>query len=157
MINWSYANQLNPPTAPYGATILVAISKGPPPIAIPSGLAGGTFAAAQSALQGLGFSVTQAQEYSTQYPAGQVTRTSPAQGVLAPVGSAVTVYVSQGPPMVAVPDVTKLTATQATAALQAVGLGVGQTYGPPDGKVFATNPSAGQQVPQGQTVDLYTK
>jgi len=157
VLNWSYNNQLNPPSAPYGATILVAVSKGPPPVPIPSGLAGGTFAAAQTALQGLGFSVTQAQENSTQYPAGQVTRTSPAAGVPAPVGSPVTVYVSQGPPVVAVPDVTDSSVAQATAALQAAGLGVGQVFGPPGGKVFTTVPAAGQQLPQGQTVNLYTK
>jgi serine/threonine-protein kinase len=157
VINWSYAGLLDPTTAPYGATILVATSKGPPPIAIPSGLAGGSFAAAQSVLQGLGFTVTQAQESSAQVPASQVTRTSPAAGQLAEVGSAVTVYVSTGPPVVAVPDVTKDSVAEATSALQSQGLVVGQVFGPSGGKVFTTDPPAGQQVRQGQSVNLYIK
>ena len=104
VLNWSYDNKLNPVSAPYGATILVAVSKGPPPVPIPADLAGGSFSAAQSALVALGFTVTQAQESSTQYPSGQVTRTVPAAGVAAPVGSAVTVYVSTGPPIVSIPE-----------------------------------------------------
>jgi serine/threonine-protein kinase len=160
VINWSYNNQLNPTTATYGGTVLVAVSKGPPPVPIPSGLAGGTFAAAQSALQALGFTVTQAQEQSTQYPAGQVTRTTPAAGTPAPVGSAVTVYVSQGPPIVTVPDVTGKSVAQATAALQAVGLTVGNIYGAhtgPTATVLATDPAAGTQLQAGQPVTLLTK
>ena len=157
VLNWSYDNKLNPVSAPYGATILVAISKGPPPVPIPAGLAGGSFTAAQSALVALGFTVTQAQESSTQYPAGQVTRTAPAAGVAAPVGSAVTVYVSTGPPIVSIPNVSGDTVTQATAALGQVGLSVGQVYGPSGGKVFTSDPLAGQQLPAGQSVNLYTQ
>jgi beta-lactam-binding protein with PASTA domain len=72
-------------------------------------------------------------------------------------GSGVTVYVSQGPPVVAIPNMTGDTVAQATAALQAQGLAVGQVYGPASGKVFTTNPLAGQQLQQGQAVNLYTQ
>jgi serine/threonine-protein kinase len=157
VINWSYNNEINPTTAPYGATILVAVSQGPPPVAIPSNLAGGTFANAQTTLVQLGFSVTMAQENSTQYPSGQVTRTNPPGGSMAQPGTGITVYVSQGPPIVTIPDVTHDSVAQATAALQAAGLAVGQVYGPQNGKVFTTNPLAGQQLQQGQSVNLYTQ
>jgi beta-lactam-binding protein with PASTA domain len=157
VINWSYNNEINPTSAPYGSTILVAVSKGPPPVAIPNTFAGGTFAAAQTTLVGLGFSVTMAQENSTQYPSGQVTRTNPPGGTMAQPGTAITVYVSQGPPIVTIPDVTHDTVAQATAALQGAGLAVGQVYGPQNGKVFTTNPLAGQQLQQGQSVNLYTQ
>jgi serine/threonine-protein kinase len=157
VLNWSYDKQINPVNAPYGATVLVAVSEGPPPVPVPASLAGGTFAAAQSALVALGFTVTQAQEPSTQFPAGQVTRTVPAAGVSAPVGSSVTVYVSTGPPIVTIPNVAKDTVTQATAALNQVGLKVGAVYGPPGGQVFTTDPLAGQQLQAGQSVNLYTQ
>ncbi|HEY3942614.1 MAG TPA: PASTA domain-containing protein [Acidimicrobiales bacterium] len=155
VLNWSYDNQIDVTNAPYGSTILVAVSKGPAPIPIPGNLAGGTYAAAQSALGALGFTVTQAQESSTTVPSGQVTRTVPAAGTPAPVGSSVTVYVSNGPPIVTIPNLTKDTVAQATAALNALGLNVGQTYGPPGGKVFTTVPLANQQLPAGQSVNLY--
>jgi beta-lactam-binding protein with PASTA domain len=64
VINWSYNTALNPASAPYGSTILVAVSKGKAPIPIPGGLAGQSFQAVQTDLVGLGFTVTQAQEPS---------------------------------------------------------------------------------------------
>ena len=68
-----------------------------------------------------------------------------------------TVNVSTGPPMVAVPDVTSDTVGAATSALQAAGLVVGQVYGPTGGKVFTTTPLAGQTVVVGSSVNLYTQ
>jgi serine/threonine-protein kinase len=156
VINWSYNNAVNPTSAPYGATILVAVSKGKTPVPVPA-VAGQSFQAAQTALVQAGFTVTQAQEPSAQYPAGQVTRTNPAAGTAIQPGSGVTVYVSQGPPVVQIPNMTGQTVAQATAALQTVGLTVGSVYGPQNGRVFTSNPLAGQQLQQGQAVNLYTQ
>ena len=100
--------------------------------------------------------MTQAGENSTSVPAGEVTRTVPAAGTVQPKGSAVTVYVSQGPPLVDVPPLGGDTVAQATTALEDRGLTVGPVYGPPHGLVFDTVPTAGTAEPVGTAVTLYT-
>jgi serine/threonine-protein kinase len=157
VINWSYDNILNATSAPYGATIQIAISKGKPPVTIPTGLVGGSFQAAKAALSNLGLAVSQASQYSTSVPAGEVISTNPAPGQQAPAGSTVTVVVSAGPPMVTVPALGGDTVAQATAALQALGLTVANVYGPPKGTVFDSVPASGATVVVGSSVNLYTK
>jgi serine/threonine-protein kinase len=155
VINWSYAGKLDSHRAPYGSTILIAVSKGPPPVPIPS-VAGDTFTQAQSALVADGFTVAQADENSTTVPAGDVTRTTPPAGTPGAKGSAVTVFVSQGPPLVDVPALGGDTAAQATTALENQGLTVGPVYGPPHGLVFDTVPTSGTAEPKGTAITLYT-
>ena len=155
VINWSYAGKLDASRAPYGSTILIAVSKGPAPIPIPS-VFEDTFTHAQATLVADGFTVTQANENSTSVPVGEVTRTVPAAGSPEAKGSAVTVYVSQGPPLVPVPPLGGDTVAQATTALTNQGLTVGPVYGPPGGKVFDTVPTAGTAEPVGTAITLYT-
>src|SRR5271166_940331 len=157
VINWSYDNAVDATVAPYGGTILVATSKGPQPVAVPSVSSDTSYAQAQATLQAAGLAATEAQGNNPTVPAGQVINTSPPAGTPVPPGSTVTVNVSTGPPMVAVPDVTTDTVAAATSALQTAGLAVGQVYGPSDGKVFTTTPLAGQSVVVGSTVNLYTQ
>ena len=157
VINWSYAGQVNAPSAPYGSTVDVAISEGKPPVPVPSVAADTSFTQAKQALAAVGLAAVQATESSTTVPAGQPVGTSPATGVAAASGSTVTVYVSTGPPLVTVPDVTGDTVPTATAAMKAAGLTVSNVYGPPGGHVFTTNPAAGQQVRKGSSVNLYTQ
>jgi eukaryotic-like serine/threonine-protein kinase len=154
VINWSYDNKLNATVAPYGSTILIAISLGPQPVAVPN-VAGDTFAAAQSALSGAGFIATQTETNSTSVPSGEVISTDPAAGTQVQPGTSVKVTVSAGPPIVTVPDVTDDSVKQATNALERVGLSLGTVYGPSGGTVFSTTPGAGQQVPEGTSVSLY--
>ncbi|MGH9043763.1 MAG: protein kinase domain-containing protein [Acidimicrobiales bacterium] len=155
IINWSYDNKLNATRAPYGGTVLIALSKGPAPRTIPS-VAGGTFAQAQTALQALGFTVVESSTSSTNYPAGQVDHTSPAIGTQAQPGSTVTVYVSTGPPTVQVPNVSSDSVSQAETTLAKDGLKLGNVYGPDHGTVFATVPEPGTTVNDGTAVNLYT-
>jgi|HubBroStandDraft_1064217.scaffolds.fasta_scaffold23112_1 beta-lactam-binding protein with PASTA domain/tRNA A-37 threonylcarbamoyl transferase component Bud32 len=155
IINWSYANKADAGRAPYGSTIQIVVSKGPAPVPIPS-VFEDTFTQAQSTLVGAGLTVTQANENSTSVPAGEVTRTVPAAGSPVAKGSAVTVYVSQGPPLVSVPPLGGDSVAVATAALQKVGLSVGPVYGPPNGSVFDTVPTAGTAEPVGTAITLYT-
>ena len=157
VINWSYNNTLDATVAPYGATILVATSKGPQPVPVPSVASDTSYAQAQATLQAAGLQATEAQGNNPTVPAGQVINTSPPAGTPVAPGSTVTVNVSTGPPMVAVPDVTSDTVGAATSALQAAGLVVGQVYGPTGGKVFTTTPLAGQTVVVGSSVNLYTQ
>ena len=156
VINWSYHGQLDPTTAPYGSTIAVAISEGKPPVAIPS-FAGYTWTQASAALTSDGLSPKEVKVFSTTVPAGEVISTTPATGVLVPADSTVTVTVSKGPQTVTVPNLVKDTVQKATAALQKVGLVVGQVYGPGTGKVFTTVPLAGQRAKVGTAVTLYTQ
>jgi serine/threonine-protein kinase len=116
-----------------------------------------SFTQAKQALGAVGLLATEVAEPSTTVPAGQLIGTSPATGVAATVGTTVTVYVSTGPPVVTVPNVTGDSVPTATAAMQKAGLTVSNVYGPPGGHVFTTNPAAGQQVRKGTGVNLYTQ
>jgi len=156
VINWSYEAKVDVASAPYGAVIAVAVSKGPPPVAVPT-VAHGSYTQAQSALTSAGLHATEVQEPSTTVPAGEVIGTTPPAGAMATSGSTVKVAVSTGPPIVTVPDVTGDSVPAATAALARTGLTVGQVYGPTRGKVFTSVPLAGQQVKRGSAIILYTE
>ncbi len=155
VINWSYDNKLDAKRAPYGATVLIALSKGVQPKTIPN-VQGMTYAQAQAALQADGLQATESSASSTTTPAGDVDHTSPAIGAQVPPGTTVTVYVSSGPPTVVVPNVSGDTVSQAQQKLAQYGLSVGNVYGPKNGHVFTTVPDAGQTVTQGTAVNLYT-
>jgi len=156
VLNWSYDNRLNATVAPYGSTIIIAISLGKPLVTVPS-LASTTYAQAQAALRSVGLAVTEVQESSATVPRGSVTRTLPAAGTGAVTGSTVIVFVSRGPAVVKVPNVHHDTVAEATAALQKVGFSVGSVSGNPNGRVESTDPPVGQFEPQGTTVNLTTK
>jgi len=155
VINWSYNNKLNATNAPYGATVLIALSKGPAPIAIPN-VAGQTYQQAQAALQAAGLGATESTAPSTTTPAGFVDHTDPGIGTPVQPGTTVTVFISTGPPTVQVPNESGRSVAAATADLQSKGLKVGSVFGPAKGKVFASVPEPGTTVQQGTSVNLYT-
>jgi serine/threonine-protein kinase len=156
VINWSYDNKLNAKSAPFGSTVLIAISKGLPPVTVPtvSGT-GSTYDSAAQALQQAGVTPARGQQYSTSVPQGEVIGTDPATGTSVPHGSTVTVIVSEGPPFVTVPDVSGDSVSKAESQLQKAGLTPGQVFGPSGSSVFATDPAIGSSVQQGTTVNLY--
>jgi serine/threonine-protein kinase len=155
VVSYRRAGVENPPTVSYGSSVKLIISKGPPPVPVPQ--VSGTFAQAESVLLGAGFKVTQAQEFSTTVPAGQVTRTSPVVGTLIQKDTTVTVFISQGPPLQKVPDLTGKTVASATRQLSGLGLRVGAVYGPPGGRVFQTSPGSGTPKKVGSIVNLYVR
>jgi serine/threonine-protein kinase len=158
VINWSYDGRLDATVAPYGATVGVAISKGTPPVPVPAVSRGETFTQAKAALGAVGLQATEIQAPSTTVPTGDVVSTTPAAGVMAPVGTTVTVTVSTGPVMVAVPTVKGDTVQAATAALQQAGLTVGAVYGPAGATTVRTmTPGGGSQVRKGSAVTLWTQ
>ena len=157
IINWSYNNKLNATVAPYGSTIAIAVSKGKPPVAIPPVAGDTSYTQAATAIKAVGLVPTSAQAYSTTVPAGTVIGTTPAQGTVEPVNTTITVTVSKGKPLVAVPNLLADTVTAATAALGKTGLVVGHVYGPAKGKVLLTTPAAGTMVTKGSSVNLYTR
>jgi eukaryotic-like serine/threonine-protein kinase len=70
VINWSYDNRLNATQAPFGSTIIIAISQGKPVVTVPS-LVTATHAQAQATLRSVGLQVTEVQESSVTVPVGR--------------------------------------------------------------------------------------
>lgn len=144
-------------TVRYGGTLVVDLSRGPAPVTVPTFGKDTTWAAAASALHGLQLVPHEVLAYSTSVPAGDVMALSPAGGTAdVPVASAVTVTVSRGPRLMAVPDVAGLTIAHAVARLQAAGLQVTEQVGPPFAtKATTTSPAPGTQVQPSSSVTLY--
>jgi len=106
---------------------------------------------------GLAYSVEQA--YSNTTERGMVSRQQPASGDKVAKGSLVTVWVSEGPEKVAVPDVSGQTVEAADAALTAEGLNVKHVAGAsPDvqkGQIYKEVPASGTEVPRGSVITVY--
>ena len=153
VMGWSHKGE----TVPKHTTIDLTVSAGPKPRTVPS-LAGQSYAQAAAGLQQLGLTPARGPDgFSDTVPVGQVIGTSPAAGASAARGSTVTITVSKGPDMVAVPDVSGKSVQDATTMLQAAGLQVNSVNGSPDKKVTGTSPAAGTQVKRGSSVALSTK
>lgn len=149
----------SPSTGPvrYGSSLVVEVSKGPAPVTLPAFASGTTWISAEAALGGLRLKPLEVLVYSTSVPVGEVIATSPLGGTAGVrVGSSVTVTVSRGPRLVAVPAVAGDTISGAVAALRAAGLVVTEQIGPPFAtKATTTLPAPGAEVRPGSSVTLY--
>lgn len=92
-------------------------------------------------------------------PAGRVVATEPEVGTEAALPSRVTMFVSLGPPMVALPDLIGRQEDEARRAIQELGLAVGEVetrfqFGFRQGEVLRTRPEAGDSIPRGGEVHL---
>lgn len=139
-----------------GTVVNIVVSAGPAPRTIPS-LGGKTYADAAAQLSGMGLVPAREDAFNDTVPAGQVVSTTPGPGASVARSQTVTVVVSRGPDLVAVPNLASQSVTAATAALAAQGLSASNVFGPPTGTVFVTNPPAGTQVHRGSGVNLYTR
>lgn len=137
-----------------GTQVDLNVSKGPAPVKIVS-VVGKTFDDAKSYYENAGLVVARAPDdkFSSKIPTGSVVSQDPKSGSLAK-GETITLTVSKGPEMVAVPGVSGLSASDAKKALQDAGFKVtiekhffGKT-------VWGTNPGAGSSEPKGSTVVL---
>lgn len=136
------------------AAVALVISKGPEPIPVPV-VTGKDEAAARTAIEDLGLVVAAAEQvHSTSVPKGSVTSQSPSSGTLVR-GETVTITLSKGPEMVAVPRVEGLSRAAATKKLQDVGFTVKvQTFlGGILDEVRASRPGSGT-APKGSTVTI---
>ena len=150
VISWTPKGQ-----APEGSDIVVEVSSGPPIETIPS-LSGSTCMGAQDLLTSVGLTGTCNEEYtSTGVPVGQVIDWNPTG--TAPEGAAITVDISKGPPLVTIPNVNGMTVAQAIGVIEQNDLNPGTDQGALSGHVFATDPSEGTQVPEGDTITIYSK
>lgn len=116
---------------------------------------------AKDTLQAAGFEVQSTKAESTDVPAGDVIKQSPAAGVVTAAGSVVTITVSKGAPVappasVKVPNVVGMTQAEATDALNKADLEVDSQDAASEtvakGDVISQSPGAGKEVDPGSTV-----
>jgi eukaryotic-like serine/threonine-protein kinase len=123
------------------------------------GVVGEPFTAAQSQLQGKGFTVSQLQVTNAK-ASGTVIAQNPLAGVKAKEGSNVSLTVSSGPGNTTVPTVVGETLQQAKSSIQIANLKVGKIVHQTStqyakGQVIDTSPTAGQQPPVGTHVTIF--
>jgi serine/threonine-protein kinase len=135
---------------------LVLLTGDPERVRVPE-VVGAQLASAQDRLEREGFEVRVSRTASDE-ERGEVIGQRPRGGRLAEEGSTVRLTVSDGPRLVAVPDVVGDTRRAARAALRDRGLEFEErrerSEDVPEGRVIETNPTAGQQVPSGSSVTL---
>jgi beta-lactam-binding protein with PASTA domain/tRNA A-37 threonylcarbamoyl transferase component Bud32 len=141
---------------PRDSVVAVTFSKGKQPKQIPT-LGDRLVDTWRKALEALGFRTKQDQAFSDDVPAGQVITSSPAPNDSATTDQEVTIVVSKGPDLVAVPDVSGLSVADADTELRRVGLYASAVQGSPVRTVRSSDPGAGHQVKRGAGVVLITR
>jgi serine/threonine-protein kinase len=157
VLSWSVSAQAGlvaGSQVPRGTDVVVVVSSGPAPVAVPT-LAGLTVSGATAKLDGVGLVVgTVNAVNSATVPVGAVVSSDPPAGTQVAHGDTVDLTVSEGPELVAVPNLIGLTPAQATQALAGVGLALGPVTGKPNGTVVSTTPSPGASAPRNAKVAL---
>jgi len=130
----------------------------PQPVEVPT-VAGQQVTAAEASLRDKGFEVVKQDESHPEIPTGSATRTDPAAGTPLDEGETVTMFVSTGPieGQVQIPSVRGLSAAEAEATLESVGLKVRQVSEASDlatGQALGTDPETNEPVDPGSTVTL---
>ena len=140
-----------------GSTVTLKVSQGRGDVTIPSVL-GETKAKATKDLKAAGLKIARyAVEASTKFADGQVIGTNPGSGQSVPRGEPVTVLVSSGVPMVAVPSVVGNSRAQAIATLNNSGFKVTTQYETSSstaGDVLSQNPVSGKDATKGSHVTI---
>jgi serine/threonine-protein kinase len=139
-----------------GAAVDLVVSKGPRPFAVPD-LTGEDADVATKDLSQHHLEVKRSRENSDTVDAGSVISQTPDTGKVRR-GDAVALVVSKGPVLVAVPEVRRMTAASATAALRDAGFRVrterlGVYIGL--GLVVKQTPGAGARAPKGSTITMF--
>ena len=132
----------------------------PATVSVPTFTEGVTQAEACAALDELDLLCDPQFDDDSNAPIGTFLRQSPLGGTELEVGQPVTLWFSGGPATVAVPNMEGMTVDQATAALEALGLKVGDiTSEPhnniPEGLVIRSYPAVTVAVTRGDTIGLY--
>jgi eukaryotic-like serine/threonine-protein kinase len=138
-----------------GQTVDLVVSTGKPTVAVPA-VVGESLATAQSSLAGAGLGVSEQTAYSDSVPKGSVISTLLAAGAAATVGSPVTVVVSLGPHLVAVPNVAGESVGAASQALGAAGFEISGVTGNPIATVTSSSPPAGTLAHYGAAIQIVT-
>ncbi len=138
-----------------GAPVAFTVSQGRQPITVPT-VTNATTADATTTLTTAGLTVTQGNQVnSDDVPAGTVVSQDPSTGTLFK-GDAVTIVVSKGPVLVAVPATVGKQRDQAAQLLQAAGFKVAynNVLGGFFNTVRASDPAAGAMARKGSTITL---
>ncbi|MDT0164332.1 Stk1 family PASTA domain-containing Ser/Thr kinase [Actinotalea sp. AC32] len=140
---------------PVGTEVALTVSDGPAPVTVIS-VVGVPLADARAQLEADGLVVAEQQDFSEQYPQGTVMAQAPAPGTEGFRGDTVTVTVSQGPPLVEVPDVVGKQFGEARQQLEQLGLVVVRedVLGGFFGTVRTQDVTPGSAIPKGSTVTL---
>ncbi|HEY3549434.1 MAG TPA: Stk1 family PASTA domain-containing Ser/Thr kinase [Gaiellaceae bacterium] len=143
-------------SVPKGSTVRVNVMNGPVQANVPS-VVGLSLSDATSRLNSAGFHANPRYVGSTA-PKDQVISQTPAPGSPEAKGSSVTVEVSNGPPLVSVPDVVGYTSQQAVLTLQNAGFQVTQqpvsTGADQDNIVQSQSPDGGSSAAKGSMVTI---
>jgi beta-lactam-binding protein with PASTA domain len=130
--------------------VKITVSAGPP---LPN-FVGQQQSAAQEWGGANGVSVNVQPDTQSDQPQGTITRQSPAPNTPVSKGEVITVYVSPGPPNVAIPNVDGESVLHAYHRLRALGFQVTTQQAGPFGRtVFHYSPSG--QAPKGSTITIY--
>jgi serine/threonine-protein kinase len=146
-------------TVTKGTTVQIVASSGPAPRVVPD-LTNMPAADATAAVTGLQLLYAQApDEFSNTVPAGAVIRQDLPPGSEAAKGATVTVVLSKGPDLVAMPPLAGLDYNAIRAAIEAAGLTVGSVTGDTaqpfqSASVSGSAVADGQQFLRGTAVDL---
>ena len=144
-------------TVPVGSEVLLTISTGPAPVAVPD-IVGIKKGEAKTAITDAGLTVGDESAVEDGSAKNTVLDQDPAAGAEVPAGSTVDYTVSSGPPAVTIPDVRDSAAADAEAALTDAGLVVSTEDRSNDniaaGDAIRTDPAAGETVPVGSEVLL---
>lgn len=120
---------------------------------------GKTYEEGKAAIEAQGLAVLKKYQYDDTVPLDQIISTDPIAGTVVSDKSVITVYVSQGKAMIAMPDLSKMTEADATAAIANAGLQLGTITVSTDatiteGRVISSDPTPGTQVASGTVVNL---
>lgn len=147
---WSFNNQDNPTEVPYNSPIVLKLSKGPPPVPVPS--ATGTYSQVAAALTAAGFVPVKATSFSASVPAGQVISINPASGSLQQKGTQITVTVSLGVGVTVPGALVGSSPVTAASKVSAAGLNpILQNCG---SVIKSVSPGSGTTVAKGSSVTL---
>lgn len=109
---------------PHNTVIVLTVSNGPAPVTVPT-LTGKSEADAKAALEAVGLTMSQGKaKYDEVVPKGAVISQSPKAATEVHRNDNVKVIISQGPPLVAVPSVVRMSEEEATRALTSAGFKV---------------------------------
>ena len=143
-----------------GEAVTITVSTGPGQIFVPD-VRGLTLSQAFNTLIGQGFRVGERQEPSATVEEGQIIDTDPPHGFPVSAGLEVIVITSDGPPLVAIPDVQGLLFDTGRLAIERVGLVVGAVTfelvepGSSDvGRILAQTPPPNLEVSTETPVDV---
>jgi len=147
-------------TVTKGTVVQVVLSAGPEPRVVPE-LMGTALAVATTALEVQTLLIAVGpEEFSATIPIGHVVSQTPAAGTVVDFGTTVTVVLSKGPDLVAIPSLAGLDPNGATVALRDAGFTVGVIDGNTtlpfkDATVAGVVVAVGQQFPRGTVVDVH--